>query len=84
MDHNKLVMKDYPCHSRSERKRPQLEHLRRTSPQDLAYCEGYVWHLESVIGKGLYGRVHLGWNAVRILWYIIYDTVASKASYCES
>ena len=44
--------------------RPTLSHLKRVCPQDLARCEGYVWHLGTKIGKGSFGEVYLGWNNV--------------------
>lgn len=48
----------------SQTKRPKLADLKRHSPQDLAHCEGYVWHLGSRIGKGSFGEVYLGWDSV--------------------
>lgn len=44
--------------------RPKLADLKKICPQDLAHCEGYVWHLGSRIGKGSFGEVYLGWNTV--------------------
>ena len=44
--------------------RPKLNDLKRVCPQDLAHCEGYVWHLGTKIGKGSFGEVYLGWTNV--------------------
>lgn len=44
--------------------RPKLNNLKRVCPQDLAHCEGYVWHLGTKIGKGSFGEVYLGWTNV--------------------
>lgn len=45
--------------------RPRLADLKKKCPQDLASCEGYVWHLGTCIGKGSFGEVFLGWDKVR-------------------
>jgi len=45
-------------------KKPTLNQLKQTCPQDLAHCEGYVWHLGTKIGKGSFGEVFLGWSSV--------------------
>ena len=45
--------------------RPKLADLKKICPQDLAHCDGYVWHLGSRIGKGSFGEVYLGWNTVK-------------------
>ena len=44
--------------------RVKLADLKRVCPQDLAHCSGYVWHLNSRIGKGSFGEVYLGWTSV--------------------
>jgi len=46
--------------------RPKLAELKRVCPQDLAHCEGYVWHTgaASKLGKGSFGEVFLGWTSV--------------------
>ena len=48
------------------KQRPTLASLKRVCPQDLAHCEGYVWHLGSRIGKGSFGEVYLGWTSVSL------------------
>jgi len=45
--------------------RPKLADLKKICPQDLAHCDGYVWHLGSRIGKGSFGEVYFGWNTVK-------------------
>ena len=52
--------------------RPKLSNLKRVCPQDLAHCEGYVWHLGTKIGKGSFGEVYLGWtNVCMFLCFLI-------------
>ena len=48
------------------KQRPTLANLKRVCPQDLAHCEGYVWHLGTRIGKGSFGEVYLGWSSVSV------------------
>ena len=52
--------------------RTKLSNLRHTNPQDLVYCEGYMWHFESLIGKGTFGMVYLGWTNVWLEMYKIW------------
>lgn len=54
--------------------RPKLSNLKRQCPQDLAHCEGYVWHLGTKIGKGSFGEVYLGWTDVSDLASLSLET----------
>ena len=57
-------------------KRISLQEAQRLYSQDLARCNGYLWHLGTRIGKGSFGEVYLGWTSVReysVAVCIMYD-----------
>ncbi len=44
-----------------------LAELKAQCPEDLVYCDGYVWYEARgyMIGRGAFGEVYQGWNEVR-------------------